>query len=74
MTDGLDRPELTTLVEYFDLPLSDRDRLYEIIHETFTRLSRTYTLKLQLDAKGVDAMAANLRGLTEEETANSPKP
>ena len=60
-------PELTTLVEYFDLPLPDRDRLHEIIKETFTRLSKTYSLKLQLDASGVDAMAANLRGLTEEE-------
>jgi len=60
-------PELSTLVEYFDLPLPDRDRLHEIIHDTFTRLSRTYTLKLQLDATGVDAMSANLRGLTEEE-------
>jgi len=60
-------PELATLVEYFDLPLPDRDRLHDIIHETFTRLSKTYTLKLQLDAAGVDAMSANLRGLTEEE-------
>ena len=60
-------PELITLVEYFDLPLPDRDRLHEIIHDTYTRLSKTYTLKLQLDAPGVDAMAANLRGLTEEE-------
>jgi len=59
--------ELTKLVEYFDLPLPDRDRLHEIIHDTFTRLSKTYTLKLQLDAAGVDAMSANLRGLTEEE-------
>ena len=59
--------ELTTLVEYFDLPLPDRDRLHEIVHDTFTRLSKTYTLKLQLDAAGVDAMAANLRGLSEEE-------
>jgi SpoVK/Ycf46/Vps4 family AAA+-type ATPase len=59
--------ELTTLVEYFDLPLPDRERLHEIVHETFTRLSKTYTLKLQLDAAGVDAMSANLRGLTEEE-------
>ncbi|MGC1449712.1 MAG: AAA family ATPase [Candidatus Sulfotelmatobacter sp.] len=59
--------ELTTLVEYFDLPLPDPDRLREIIHEMFTRLSKTYTLKLQLDAAGVDAMSANLRGLTEEE-------
>jgi hypothetical protein len=60
-------PELTTLVEYFDLPLPDRDRLREMIHDTFTRLSKTYTLKLQLDAAGVDAMSANLRGLSEEE-------
>lgn len=60
-------PELAKLVEYFDLPLPDRERLHDIIHETFTRLSKAYTLKLQLDAAGVDAMAANLRGLTEEE-------
>ncbi len=60
-------PELATLVEYFDLPLPDGERLHEIVHETFTRLSKTYTLKLQLDAAGVDAMSANLRGLTEEE-------
>jgi len=60
-------PELTKLVEYFDLPLPDAERLHEITHDTFTRLSKTYTLKLQLDAAGVDAMAANLRGLTEEE-------
>jgi len=59
--------ELTTLVEYFNLPLPDRDRMHDIIRETFTRLSKTYTLKLQLDAAGVDAVAANLRGLTEEE-------
>jgi hypothetical protein len=60
-------PELAKLVEYFDLPLPDRDRLHEIVHETFIRLSKTYTLKLQLDAAGVDAISANLRGLTEEE-------
>jgi len=60
-------PELTKLVEYLDLPFPDRDRLREIIHETFTRLSQTYTLKLQLEADGVDAMAVNLRGLSEEE-------
>jgi SpoVK/Ycf46/Vps4 family AAA+-type ATPase len=59
--------ELATLVEYFNLPLPDRDRMHDIIHETFARLSKTYTLKLQLDAAGVDAVAANLRGLTEEE-------
>jgi len=60
-------PELIKLVEYFDLPLPDRDRLHEIVKETFTRLSKTYSLKLQLDASGVDSIAANLRGLTEEE-------
>lgn len=60
-------PELSRLVEYFDLPLPDRERLRDIVKETFTRLSKTYSLKLQLDAAGVDAVAANLRGLTEEE-------
>jgi SpoVK/Ycf46/Vps4 family AAA+-type ATPase len=59
--------ELAKLVEYFDLPLPDRERLHEIVHDTYTRLAKTYTLKLQLDAAGVDAMAANLRGLSEEE-------
>lgn len=59
--------ELSTLVEYFDLPLPDRERLRDIVHDTYTRLAKTYTLKLQLDAGGVDAIAANLRGLTEEE-------
>jgi len=60
-------PELATLVEFFDLPLPDRDRLHEIVHQTFKRLSKTYALKLQLDAAGVEAMSGNLRGLTEEE-------
>ncbi|MBZ5665872.1 MAG: AAA family ATPase [Acidobacteriia bacterium] len=59
-------PELAGLVEFLDLPLPDRDRLREIIRETYTRMSGTHTLKLQLDASGVDAMAGNLRGLTEE--------
>jgi SpoVK/Ycf46/Vps4 family AAA+-type ATPase len=60
-------PELASLVEYLDLPLPDQPRLRQIVEETFKRLSRTYTLQLKLDAAGVDAMAANLRGLTEEE-------
>ncbi|MGA7295820.1 MAG: AAA family ATPase [Terriglobales bacterium] len=59
-------PELAGLVEFLDLPLPDRDRLREIIRETYTRMSGTHILKLQLDSAGVDAMAANLRGLTEE--------
>jgi len=60
-------PELASLVEFFDLPLPDLDRLRAIIKETYTRMAGTHTIKLQLDANGVDAMAANLRGLTEEE-------
>ncbi len=59
-------PELVSLVEFLDLPLPDRDRLREIIRETYTRMAGTHTLKLQLDSNGMDAMAANLRGLTEE--------
>jgi SpoVK/Ycf46/Vps4 family AAA+-type ATPase len=59
-------PELASLVEFLDLPLPDRDRLREIIRETYTRLAASHTLQLQLDATGVDAMAGNLRGLTEE--------
>jgi SpoVK/Ycf46/Vps4 family AAA+-type ATPase len=60
-------PELAALVEYLDLPLPDQARLREMIEETYKRLAKTYTLKLTTDAAGVDAMAANLRGLTEEE-------
>ena len=59
-------PEFASLVEFLDLPLPDKDRLREIIRETYTRLAGNHTLKLQLDANGVDAMANNLRGLTEE--------
>src|SRR6202165_3976130 len=62
-------PELTGLIEYLDLPLPDRQRLLQIIDETFNRLAKTktYTVKRTLDASGVEAAANNLRGLTEEE-------
>ena len=60
-------PELASLVEFLDLPLPDQPRLHDIIRETYTRMAGTHTIKLQLDAAGVDAMASNLRGLTEEE-------
>ena len=59
--------ELTSLVEYLDLPLPDQPRLRQIIEDTYKRLAKTYTLQLKLDEPGVDLMAANLRGLTEEE-------
>ena len=60
-------PELGSLVEFLDLPLPDVQRLRQIIQETYQRLAKTYTLQLKLQADGVDAMATNLRGLTEEE-------
>ena len=60
-------PELVSLVEYLELQLPDGVRLRQIIEETFKRLSKTHTLQLKADATAVDAMAGNLRGLTEEE-------
>jgi SpoVK/Ycf46/Vps4 family AAA+-type ATPase len=59
--------ELRSLVEHFDLPLPDRQRLRQIIDEILVRISKTHTLQRKLDAKGLDAIAENLRGLTEEE-------
>src|SRR5260370_757299 len=50
----------------FEWTIADGERLREIIRETYTRMAGTHTLKFQLDSNGVDAMAANLRGLTEE--------
>jgi hypothetical protein len=60
-------PELASLIEYLDLPLPDQPRLRDIIEQTYKRMLKTYSIKLTLDGAGVDAMAANLRGLTEEE-------
>ena len=59
-------PELASLVEFLDLPLPDRQRLRQIIDETLARLSKTHTFQRKLDGMGLDAMASNLRGLTEE--------
>ena len=59
--------ELRGLVEFFELPLPDRQRLRQIIDETLVRISRTHTLQRKLDAAGFDAIVENLRGLTEEE-------
>jgi len=36
-------PELASLVEFLDLPLPDKDRLREIIRETYTRMAGTHT-------------------------------
>ena len=59
--------ELTNLVEYLELPLPDARRLHQIVEETFNLLSKTHALKRKLDATGLEAVADNLRGLTEEE-------
>jgi SpoVK/Ycf46/Vps4 family AAA+-type ATPase len=50
------------------LPLPDRARLRQIVDEMLVRLSKTHTLGRKLDAAGIDAVVANLRGLTEEES------
>ena len=60
-------PELASLVEYLELPLPDKQRLRQIIDEMIVRVGKTRTLKRSLDATGLDAMAGNLRGLTEEQ-------
>jgi len=59
-------PELASLVEFLDLPLPDHQRLRQIIDEMLARLSKTHTFQGKLDGMGLDAMANNLRGLTEE--------
>jgi ATP-dependent 26S proteasome regulatory subunit len=59
--------ELRSLVEFLELPLPDKLRLRQIIDEMTVRVGKTRTLKRTLDSTGLDAMANNLRGLTEEE-------
>ena len=60
-------PELASLVEFLELPLPDRQRLRQIIDEVLVRISKTHTLQRRLELAGIDLMADNLRGLTEEE-------
>jgi SpoVK/Ycf46/Vps4 family AAA+-type ATPase len=60
-------PELASLVEYVELPLPDKQRLRQIIDEMIVRVGKTRTLRRSLDANGLDVMADNLRGLTEEQ-------
>src|SRR5437667_5959720 len=60
-------PELGSLVEFLELPLPDKQRLRQIIDEMCVRGGKSRTLKRTVDATGVDAMANNLRGLTDEE-------
>ena len=60
-------PELAGLVEFFDLPLPDRQRLRQIVDETLFRIGKNHTLQRKLDAAGLDTLAGGLLGLTEEE-------
>ena len=60
-------PELASLVEFLELPLPDKPRLRQMIEEIFMRLGQGHELRRTLDAADLDAMADNLRGLTEEE-------
>jgi SpoVK/Ycf46/Vps4 family AAA+-type ATPase len=59
--------ELSGLVEFFDLPLPDRQRLKQIVDETLVRISKTRTVQRKLDAAGIDTLVTSLLGLTEEE-------
>ena len=44
-------PELRSLVEFFELPLPDRQRLRQIIDETLVRVAKTHTLQSKLDSQ-----------------------
>ncbi len=59
--------ELANQVEYLELPLPDSFRLRAIIEEVYTRLTRKLPLRRKIDEAALEAMASNLRGLTEEE-------
>lgn len=59
--------ELACLVEFLDLPLPDASRLRQIVESTFAALAKTHSLKRKLDDAGLQSVAENLRGLTEEE-------
>jgi len=60
-------PELSSLVEFLDLPLPDKARLRHIVDECMMRMGQGRTLRRTIDAAGLDAVVNNLRGLTEEE-------
>ena len=59
--------EISGLVEFLELPLPDRQRLRQVIDEVFTRVSKTRTLQRRADVNVLNAIAENLRGLTEDE-------
>jgi hypothetical protein len=59
--------ELASLVEFLDLPLPDQQRLRQIIDESIVRMGKTHSLRRTATANDLEAMTANLRGLTEQE-------
>jgi SpoVK/Ycf46/Vps4 family AAA+-type ATPase len=59
--------ELSSLIEFVELPLPDKPRLREIVSQVWNRVSTSRTLRKTLDAVGMEAVINNLRGLTEEE-------
>lgn len=60
-------PELQCYAEYLRLPLPDDTRIKQMIDECFNRLSKKLTLKRKVLPDDLEAIAANLRGLTEDE-------
>lgn len=60
-------PELETQVQRLDLPLPGKERLRVLIDEEFRRLAQKRKLQLKIDQSSLDAAAANLCGLTEQE-------
>ena len=60
-------PELQTYVQSMELPLPDKARLKGVIDEEFRRLSQKRKLQSKIDSASIDAAAANLCGLTEQE-------
>jgi SpoVK/Ycf46/Vps4 family AAA+-type ATPase len=60
-------PELQTQVQRIDLPLPDKSRLRKLIDEEFSRLSQKRKLHSKISVSELDAAAANLCGLTEQE-------
>lgn len=67
-TPAIELPkELESLAEYIELPLPDVTRLQQIIDLSFSRLSKKLTLKKKVLPQDLEAIANNMRGLTEEE-------
>lgn len=60
-------PEISGLVEFLELPLPDRQRLRQVIDEVFSQVSKTRTVQRRVDVNVLNAIADNLRGLTEDE-------